>query len=67
VHYPLYVAFFVLAGAELHLDLLLGSHGSLSHQPLPLIAAYILGRTLGKLASRGDLESSLKKGVKDAD
>lgn len=52
--YPIYVAFFVLAGAELHLDLLLGIHplpGLAGGAALLLTAAYIVGRAGGKFLS----------------
>ena len=52
--YPIYVAFFVLAGAELHLDLLIGLEvpdGVGTFTVLALSAAYVVGRTLGKLTA----------------
>jgi Kef-type K+ transport system membrane component KefB/CBS domain-containing protein len=52
--YPIYVAFFVLAGSELHLELLLGLHvpaGLGTFTILILSATYVLSRSLGKIFS----------------
>ncbi|MCA9668836.1 MAG: CBS domain-containing protein [Myxococcales bacterium] len=58
VDYPIYVAFFAIAGAELHIDLLWRGGGTV----LFVMAAYVVGRSAGKLLT-GPLSRSQTRGV----